>query len=119
MQEKELLRIKGERKVFGTLEYYNVIATDKRIVIGRTKRTHLKLGALSPKWGKYKNMTPEEVLNADKNNFAVNFEDVKFVSGLLSGKIIVRNQKGEKKRIILKKKDYKELESLVQSKITH
>ncbi len=83
MQEKELLRIKGERKAFGTLEYYNVI--------GRTKRTHLKLAALSPKWGKYKNMTPGEVLNADKNNFAVNFEDIEFASGLLSGEIIVRN----------------------------
>jgi hypothetical protein len=116
MEEKELLRIKGERKVIGTLEYYNIIVTNKRIVIGKVKRTHLKLGALLINWNKYKNMTPEEVIKANKENFAINFEDLEFVNSLLKGTIILRNQQGQKRKIILRKRDYQELKRLVQSK---
>jgi hypothetical protein len=61
-------------------------------------------------------MTPEEVIKANKENFAINFEDLEFVNSLLKGTIILRNQQGQKRKIILRKRDYQELKRLVQSK---
>lgn len=114
MEEKELLRIKGERKAIGLLEYYIIVVTDRRVVIGRTKRGHTKFVALTPGWGKYNNMTPEEILNADKDNFEASFGDINLAGGLFSGVVIVRNRKGKKIKIRIRKGDFNKLRELLQ-----
>ncbi len=116
MAETELFRIKGERKGVALLEYYRIIVTDKRIVIGRTSRGHTKLTALAQKTGKYDRMTPEEVLNVDKNNFAVRHDDVIYKGQLVGGAIIIPNNDRKMIKISMLPGDFKKIKSFLEKK---
>jgi len=114
--ETELFRIKGERKGVALLEYYRIIVTDKRIVIGRTSRGHTKLTALSQKTGKYDRMTPEEVLNNDRNNFAIRHDDVICKGQLVGGAIIIPNNDRKMIKISMLPGDFKKIKSFLEKK---
>ena len=116
MEEKELLRVKGERKAIALLEYYLIVVTDKRAIIGRTKRGHTKFVALTPGWSKYNGMTPEEILNADKDNFEVAPSNLELRNGLLSGEAVVKNKKGKKIKIRMTKGDFNKLKEALQNR---
>lgn len=116
MAETVLLRIKGERKALALLEYYRIIITDQRIIIARTSRGRTKLAALTPKFSKFDRMTPEEVLNADKNNFAINHNDAILKGGLIGGAVIVPNRERKMLKIGIMRGDFKKLKDFLDKK---
>lgn len=114
MEEKEILRIKGERKEIFLLEYYIIVVSDRRIVIGKIWRGRLDLFASTAKWGRYNKMTPEEILAADKNNFEAAFENVKLKESLFYGVMIVKNKEGKEITIQVGKQDFNKLREVIQ-----
>ena len=116
MTENELFRVKGERKGFALLEYYRIIVTDQRVVIARTSKGHTKFTALAPKYSKFDKMAPAEVLNLDKNSFAVNHGDATLKGRLIGGAIVVPNKEGKRIEIGLLPGDFKKLKGFLHEK---
>lgn len=109
MTENELFRIKGEKKGVALLEYYRIIVTDQRIIVARTNRGRTYFTALAPKTKKFDKMTPEEVLCADKNNFALSYNDIMHKGKLIGGAIIVPDKNGKMLKIRILPGDFKKL----------
>lgn len=125
VQEKKLLFIPKASigKFVGTgvyRQFYNLLITDRRIIAGRTGIEVIRSVSRALQDGnKYSDLEPEQILRADKHNFAIYFSDLKdlelkkmLIGG--SGRITLRSSSGDVKRIFFDKKYYGEVEKVLK-----
>jgi len=124
-QERKLLFIPKASvgKFVGTgvyRQFYNLLITDRRIIAGRTGMELIRSVSRALQDGKkYSDLDPEQMLQADKRNFAFYFSDLKnlelkkmLIGG--SGRITLRSSSGDTKRIFFDKKYYGEVEKVLR-----
>jgi len=101
-------------------QFYNLVITDRRILAGRTGIDLVKgvSKAMQDKT-KYADWEPEQILQADKRNFAFQFSNLQVLElkkGALGGYayMIPHDRSGNRKKIFFDRKYYSEVENVLK-----
>jgi len=101
-------------------QFYNLVITDRRIVAGRTGINVVKgISRAMQDKTKYANWEPEQILQADKHNFAFQFSNLQILElkkGAIGGYayMIPHDGSGSSKKIFFDKKYYSQVENVLK-----
>jgi hypothetical protein len=99
-------------------QFYNLVITDRRIIAGRTGIDLVKgISRAMQDKKKYADWEPEQILQADKHNFAFQFSNLQILElkkGALGGYayMVAHDKSGNKKQIFFDRKYYSEVENV-------
>jgi len=99
-------------------QFYNLVITDRRIIAGRTGIDMVKgISRAMQDKTKYADWEPEQILQADEHNFALQFSNLQTLElkkGALGGYsyMILHDRSGDSKKIFFDKKYYSEVENV-------
>ena len=101
-------------------QFYNLVITDRRIIAGRTGIDLVKgISRAMQDKKKYADWEPEQILQADKRNFAFQFSNLQVLElkkGALGGYayMIPHDRAGNRKKIFFDRKYYSEVENVLK-----